>query len=469
MKKLLYFIILAFALPAAAFSESVRIAQIDASGLLFKQKIKLYVSLTDDSGVPLKNAALNQFSVFESADNRDFVEIPQVTDFKIGENYEQGVNFLLMIDNSGSMYRSMEGEKASDEAEMRITFAKDAVRDFLKKTSPMDKVGLVSYNSFYNSHSKPVRNQAEIQRHLENIEKPKGDAVFTEIYGSLLLAAEEFSSIKGRKAVIILSDGENSPYFQNTKKDHQDFGKRTVLYDEPIKRLQMEGISVFAIHFGREGNKKDENLGKIAAQTGGAWFDARNDHELKMMYNKIMDQIIFEYIISYNATMSPAEQKYVRLTYKGSEGEYSANQFYYSSSVFGLPLEQFNFLLLLPLLLACILLWLITLLKFESKKQTPSLEVLSSKLGKVLTTSIDLGRETVFIGGSEKADMTIIGVPAIEKNHADIVFDEKKNIYTMISNGTVKVNNKPVKQKQLESGDIINIAGTTIVFDSGEK
>ncbi|MBU3914878.1 hypothetical protein KKA14_05025 [bacterium] len=48
-----------------------------------------------------------------------------------------------------------------------------------------------------------------------------------------------------------------------------------------------------------------------------------------------------------------------------------------------------------------------------------------------------------------------------------IVFDSKSNQYTLIGEGKMMVNNKFVTTKILEPGDLINIDGTTMVFDEG--
>ena len=73
------------------------------------------------------------------------------------------------------------------------------------------------------------------------------------------------------------------------------------------------------------------------------------------------------------------------------------------------------------------------------------------------------------IGGSPKADLTIVGAPQIREQHATILFDPKKKSYTVVGTGDILVNNQPVKTRTLESGDVIDVGGATIVFDDGKK
>jgi len=328
--------------------------------------------------------------------------------------------------------------------------------------NPKDRVGLVSYNSFYNSHSEPTNAINKIEEELNQISKPEGDAVYTELYGSLLLAVDEFKQTRGRRVIIILSDGENSPYFTNTKKTHPVFDKTVIKPQAPIRPLQEEGISVFVIHFGN--SKRDRALRKIASQTGGTTFNVGNQKQLESIYSKINDQVLNEYLVTYSATMEPTDKKFVKVEYQSQ----AVNRFYFSSTVFGLPLEDKNLLLFIPFLLACLALWGLSKIKFEKQSEQPSLELLNAGGGKIPNKTVLIQSDKTVIGGANTADMTIVGLPNIHGNHATILFDEKKHQFTLVAEGAMKVNNKAVSRKKLESGDVIDIDGVTMVFDAGK-
>ncbi len=454
----------------AASADSARISQIDSSKLLLNQDIKLYVSVTDDTGEPISKLSADAFNIYESHNGKDFVQIPKLENFETMTNYESGINFLLLIDNSGSMYRKMNGKRTKNKNARRIAHAKRAVISFLRSiTNPKDTVGLVSYNSYYNSHSNLTDDKIRIEGSLDEINRPKREEAYTEIYSSLFLAVDEFRTTRGRKAILILSDGKNQPYYRHTRKEHKIFGNKTFKYSEPTKYCQEEGISVFAINFGKKGDKKDKGLYKIAMQTGGAVFDAHNHEELSKVYSKIVNQILNEYLITYPATMVPADKKFIKVECDTGAGKNSATRFYFSSTVFGVPLDCFTPLLLLPLLLVFASLWFLSKIDFEKKKSAPSIEVLNPGAAKTSTKLFTLGSGKTVIGGDQNADMTIFGgVSKVKEKHATIIFDEKTKQYTVVGEGNLSVNNKSVSSKRtLESGDVINIGGTTIVFDDG--
>ncbi len=467
-KKLLSLFLFLIILAPSSFADSIRISQIDTNTLLLNQQIRLYVSVTNDQGKPIENLYQNNFSLYESSNTKDYHQVTDITGFQAGLNYTNGVNFLLLIDNSESMYWTIEGKQTKDKSKRRISIAIKAVKAFLNSLGNRnDKVGIALYNSYYELLSKPIKDIAAIEQLLENIQRPKDDAIYSEIYGSVHKAVDDFNTVKGRKAIIILSDGVNNPSYNHTKKLNPQFGEKIFPHNKSLQALQLEGISLYVVNFGKKGDKKDRYLKKIGRQSGGMTFNAFNQNELRNVYLSIMDQIQKEYVLTYKATMKPADKKYVKIKYLNDSKKSTTTRFYLSSTVFGEPQKTFNPFLFISFLLACILLWVLSRLKFERQRAQPSIEVLNSGAGNISTQILTLGGEETIIGCSPNADMTIAGVPSIENNHATIVFDDKSHQYTLVGEGKMMVNNKIVTTKVLEPGDLINIDGTTMVFDEG--
>jgi Ca-activated chloride channel family protein len=449
-----------------AFGYNVRLSQIDPSRLLFTQSVRLYVSVTDDQGNPVEDLGTASFQIFESPNGQDFRRIEDLSEFKPGAASTEGITFLLLIDNSGSMYDTLSGRATEDAGRMRITQAKNAVRTFLGSMSqPNDKVGLVAYNTSYTLLAPPSGDKSQVAGFLEGIERPDSEQAYTELYAALTLAVGDFTGFGGRKAIVILSDGENYPYAEHSGNPHPEFGQKIFRYTEPIRACQEAGISVYAINFAAE---KDPNLEAIAVETGGTVFDAGNQEELARVYERIHRQVAGEYLIGYRATMAPAEKKYVRVQVTEDGQTRQATRFYFSSTVFGPPRDKLSFLLVIPLVLAFVLLWLISLLKFEKKRGPATLEVLKTRVGRAQTRVMPLGSAKTVIGGSRNADLTIVGNPSVKEQHATVIYDSKKKSYTVVGTGDLTVNNRPVKTKVLEPGDVIDVGGATIVFDDGE-
>jgi Ca-activated chloride channel family protein len=459
-------VLLLAAVAAAAGAINVSLSQIDASRLLLSQEVDLYVGATGGDGGPLRGLAAEAFRVYESADGKQFREVRDLSAFTPAAGAAEGITFLMLIDNSGSMYDSVRGGKTSDPALMRVNHAKEAVRSFLTSMSgPADRVGLAAYNTYYRGLVAPGQDRERVAGALEGITRPQPEEAYTELYASLTLAVREFAGARGRKAIIILSDGENYPYARYAGKAHPEFKDKIYAYTEPIRACLEEGITVYAVNFGPT---RDRDLRKIALETGGQVFDASNRSELAGVYRRIHEQVAAEYRLTYRAGMEPAERKYVRVRVRSGGAEAEATRFYFSTTVFGLPLASLGWWLLVPFVLAGLGVWLATRLRLESRPGPARLQVLHTRVGSASTRVLPLASAKTVIGGSKKADITIAGAPGVQGEHATVLYDPKTKSYTVVGGGDITVNNRPVKTRRLQAGDVIDVGGATIVFDDGE-
>jgi Ca-activated chloride channel family protein len=359
---------------------------------------------------------------------------------------------------------------------MRITHAKDAVRTFLASmTNPKDRVGLASFNTTFSLLAAPAdvnggsvaAQTGRIVDQMDAIARPTSDQAYTELYASLELAARQFAGISGRKAIIVLSDGENFPYTEHTGKDNPEFRRRIAAYADSIVASQEEGVTVYGINFG-QGARPDRNLLAITQETGGRLFNASNAAELADVYDQIHRQVEAEYLLTWRAGVEPAEKRYVRVSVADPQGEASATRFYFTGTVFGLPLARVTSFVLIPFLVAVAVLWLLTVLRLERKPGPARLEVLQTRIGRPRTRIVALGSGKTVIGASPKADLTIAGAPQLKEQHATILHDPSDKSYTIAGTGDIMVNNQPVKTRKLEPGDVIDVGGSSIVFEGDE-
>lgn len=464
---LLVFSILLIQAPCL-FAESIRISQIDTSSLLLNQKIQLYLSITKDDGTPLKDLTGQSLQIQESIDEKQY-ELKKIKQIQQGINFKQGVQFLLLLDNSGSMYlNDIAGNKVEKPEDSRIFHAKRVLADFIGHVSnPKDRIGLVAYNSFYRKLSDLTGEKAELNQILNQIEKPKPEAAYTELYGSLMLAAKEFRKISGRKAVILLTDGVNEPYYRALGKEHPVFQKQIVTYQKAIKELQQSGVSAFIVHFGTAAH--DQFISAIASETGGMFFKAANQEELQNIYHYILNQIINEYFVTYEAGMKPSDKTWVKAELKSASSNYTSSRYYFSGLLMGETRNTFPAWILLFSLAGGVIVIFLRKVKFEHPAALPSIEILEDNGARTSSQTIYLSEDKTFIGSSEDDDLTIAGKGQISSHHAQIDYQPDLDQFTIITDGEVKVNNNSVAKKVLTAGDVIEIDGVTMVFDPGAE
>ena len=450
-------------------AQNLSITQVDSSSLLLTQEVDLYLGVTDADGNTLEDLHIDRFSAYESSESGKYIPVPELIRLEEKPNVEEGVHILLLLDNSGSMYDTLEGTPTEDRGNMRIRHAKNAVRRFIGASiNPRDVVSLASFNTDMTLHSEAVKDPSALEGLLNAVYRPEEEEAYTELYHSLRDVSEDLAQYRGRKVVVVLSDGENYPYYTHTGTPHPWYGTEILEPGEVVRAYQTEGITLYAIHFGLE---QDQFLGDIAKQTGGSVYDARNEEELTTVYRDIKTKIENEYRLTYRATMIPSERKRVKVVFNRGETTIKAERDYFSGTIFGIPLKPYPYWILF-FIPGGLLLWLfLLLLRYHKLRKHPGLDVLQPGYRtKVSAKTIPLTRNKTVIGGSDRADLTVSGAASLKAEHVTIIRDEKSGNFTLAGEGNVTVNNREVKgNRSLRDGDVIGVEGVTIVFDSGKQ
>ncbi len=441
-----------------AFGQGMAVTQIDTENLLFGQTVRLYLSAPQAGA---GGGKLPDIEVWEAGEEREYSRRP-VKAVARNLNAEEGISFFFLLDNSGSMWTGLDGKAGAPAEEQRIAHAKAAARAFLAEVSKKDKVGLAVFNTRYWKASDPTQDLQRIDRSLDEIRKPSTEDAYTELYLSLDRALAEFAEVPGRRALVVLSDGENFPYHGRTGKPNPETGTRAVNPAEAIERANREGVTVYVVRFG---NEKDPSLGGVALGSGGKVFDASNREDLAGVYSTIRKDVLAEITVDYKAGMDTGGKHFVKAVLRDASGrEFSSERHYYSGTVLGwneeLPRWYYLLFLLLPALL-----WLALLFfKLERETTQAGLQLMYGPAG-ARTQIFNLTSPQTVVGSSEAADFTIGGNPSLKGQHATILFDKAQNVYTVVGDSNLTVNNREVTRKRLEPGDVINMAGTVVVFD----
>ncbi|MBU0926165.1 MAG: VWA domain-containing protein [Spirochaetes bacterium] len=442
---------------AGAWAQGISITQIGTERLLSNQETRVYVSapalgLADGVEPPL-------FEVWESGDGADWLQRP-VSRVSLEPNADEGISFFLLLDNSGSMWTDPAGAEAQDAGGSRIESAKAAARAFLGALSPKDGVGLAVFNTRYWNASPPGGRPADAERVLDEISRPGTEDAFTELFLSLQRGLADFAAEPGRRVLIVLSDGENYPYALKTGKPNPETGIRSASPSDIVDSAVRDGVTVYAIRFGAQ---RDPLVARIAEETGGRTFDAMDGAELARVYDEIRTDVLSEIAVDYRAGMIPGEKRWVKVAVANAAGgRLSATRHYFAGTVLGRGAGEPRpyYLLFVGAAAAA---WLtLVLAKLERETDRAGVRLL---YGSQATRFFAIAGPQTVIGAAPDADVSIAGNPSLKASHATILFDEAKNVYTIVADSPVSVNNHNVVRRRLESGDVINMAGTVVVFD----
>ena len=280
-------------LPATALTgaEFVRASVLDetnyeASDLLFLNGerfseeievdlVELPVMVTDRAGVPITDLKQGDFTVNENGKPQ------KVTTFNYASNLPIAAGVL--IDHSGSMKPRMER-------------AKEAALEFFKRIMKGGDRAFATGFAFDAVSSAPfVTDVASLERQVTSIPEASGG---TSLYDAIVTGLYRFRTLQGRKALIILTDGE-------------DTTSRTS-YDEMLTYARSARVPLYFIGVGMgifeiNGTSK---MKALAAETGGSAYFIRDIKDLGETYVQLEKDLRSQYLLAYNTQTSGKDRTY---------------------------------------------------------------------------------------------------------------------------------------------------------------
>ncbi|MDQ6608723.1 MAG: VWA domain-containing protein [Bacteroidota bacterium] len=228
---------------------------------------------------------------------------PQIKNVK-SRNKGEGIDIVLCLDISGSML-------SPDFVPNRLEAAKEVASDFVK-SRPVDRFALVIFSGESFTLSPLTTNYDVI---LQQIKSLKSGMLQdgTLIGEGLAKSVERLSSVGAKsKVVILLTDGkEEAP-------DTRIIDPLTALQIAKVKGVKVYTVGMAgdgfaptaARNFTQPSNLDEALLQRIAKETGGAYFRARDKEALQSIYSQIdrLEKSSFERI-----TKTKVDEQFVYL------------------------------------------------------------------------------------------------------------------------------------------------------------
>ena len=229
---------------------------------------------------------------------------PQIRDVQ-SKNKGEGIDIMLCLDVSTSML-------SRDFLPNRIEAAKEVAVDFVN-SRPVDRIGLVVFSGESYTLSPLTTNHELILQQIKSLRCGMLQDG-TLIGEGLAKSVERLSSVGAKsKVIILMTDGKEEP-------------PKTRIID-PVTALQIakaKGVKVYTVGMagtaeqqrlnagvlGATSNLDDALLQRMAQETGGAYFKARDKESLGIIYSQIdkLEKSSFERI-----TKERVEEQYFYL------------------------------------------------------------------------------------------------------------------------------------------------------------
>ena len=167
--------------------------------------------------------------------------------------------------------------------EKSLEKAQAAAVQFLQgMVRPKDRAAVITFNDHPALAVKFTRDLRTLAGGLAGLKAERG----TALYDSLIFCFYNFNGLRGRRAILLLSDGK-------------DEGSRFT-YEEALEFARRAGVTVYAIGLGEDVEKR--KLAKISEETGGRAFFPRDADELAGIYAAIQEELRSQYLIAYQSS-----------------------------------------------------------------------------------------------------------------------------------------------------------------------
>jgi Ca-activated chloride channel family protein len=241
--------------------------------------VELYTTVTD-KGRPVPGLQQSNFKVFEDG------VLQKVESFEYVKNLP--LTLGVMVDTSASMLES-------------LPEAQQAALAFLDYSiGPKDRAFTVSFDNEPYLLTKLTNRKDRIFRSLAGL-RAEGS---TALYDAIIYGLYQFTGVKGKKALVILTDGKDTA----SKFD----------YDTLVEYVKKAGISIYGIGLKISGADLEVKykLNKIAQSTGGQTFYVDSPKNLESIYRQINEDLRSQYMLTYYSTNTSTKDKWRKVEIK---------------------------------------------------------------------------------------------------------------------------------------------------------
>jgi Ca-activated chloride channel homolog len=257
--------------------------------------INLAVSVLDGKSRFVTDLAERDFAIFEDGVRQDL---------SIFNHEDVPISLAVMIDTSASM----------DE---KLPVAQEAAVRFIKTLRPQDLARIMQFNDRSQTLQEPTADQKALEEAIRRTEASGPTALYNALYVALKeLAAEKKAGELRRRAVVLLSDGEDTA---------------SLVTDEQVMELARKTeIAIYTISL-RPSRVPERNrlnfsqaahiLTALARETGGQVYFPNSLSELDSVYQRIAEELRTQYSLGYVSSNKRRDGKWRRIVVRTMRDE----------------------------------------------------------------------------------------------------------------------------------------------------
>jgi VWFA-related protein len=249
------------------------------------QLMRFTASVTDRNGRAIGGMRESDFTVWENGVERRVTNVAPAN---------EPFNLVLLLDVSGSV-------------EERMDFIRKAARDFLRTTSPQDRISIISFRDDIQVISDFSTDRQMLSKKLDEIDAGGGTALYDAI-GYVL--SEPLKRLRGeRTAIVVMSDGDDNKSFlpfpailealsESGALVYPLYVPSGLIPESSVPKPEIT-IDPLRTRYLTLTTRAEEEGRKLAAASGGIYYPIRRLEDLQKAYDDVVGQLRSAYTITY--------------------------------------------------------------------------------------------------------------------------------------------------------------------------
>jgi Ca-activated chloride channel family protein len=268
--------------------------------------VAVYTTVTDASGRLVPDLTRDQFEVYDNGKPQ------KITTFA---NDIQPITVVMMLDRSVSMRQN-------------FGLVRKAAEAFVDRLLPADKARIGSFSNRVQVDPREfTSDKEELQEILRTQLQEEGP---TPLWNAVSVGMTALLHVEGRRVVLVFTDGMDSPMPSANNVTFREAGKRAEQEDVMIYAIGLAGnTGGFGGHgrpgggypgggygsggyggggYGRGGygghrggqmDRPDPGLEKLAAESGGGYFELKSTNDLASTFGRVVEELHHQYVLGF--------------------------------------------------------------------------------------------------------------------------------------------------------------------------
>ena len=263
------------------------------------QLMRFTASVLDRNGRAIAGMRESDFTVWENGIERRVTNVVPAN---------EPFNLVLLLDVSGSV-------------EERMDFIRKAARDFLRTTSPQDRISIISFRDDIQVISDFSTDRQMLSKKLDEIDAGGGTALYDAL-GYVL--SEPLKRLRGeRTAIVVMSDGDDNKSFlpfpaileallESGALVYPLYVPSGLIPESSVPKPEITIDPLRTRYLTLTTRAEDEGR-KLAAASGGIYYPIRRLEDLQKAYDDVVAQLRSAYTITYASNSVPSSPPRVRV------------------------------------------------------------------------------------------------------------------------------------------------------------